>query len=41
MVSRRKFLGIILMMVVLCGIFMFAMFVQERGSAYDINRFVS
>ena len=41
MVSRRKFLGIILMMVVLCVIFMFAMFVQERGSAYDINRFVS
>lgn len=41
MVSRRNFLSIMLMMAVLCGIFMFAMFVQERGSAYDINRFVT
>lgn len=41
MVSRRNFFSILLMMAVLCGIFMFAMFVQERGSAYDINRFVA
>ncbi len=39
MVSRRKFLSILLMMAVLCGIFMFAMFVQESGSTYDVNRF--
>ncbi len=39
MVSRRKYLSILLMMAVLCGIFMFALFVQESGSSYDINRF--
>ena len=40
MVSRRNFFSIIIMMAVLCGIFMFAMFVQENGSTYDVNRFV-
>ena len=40
MVTRRNFITIILMMAVLCGIFMFAMFVQENGSSYDVNRFV-
>ena len=40
MITRRNYFSIILMMAVLCGIFMFTMFVQESGSSYDINRFV-
>lgn len=40
MITRRNYFSIMLMMAVLCGIFMFTMFVQESGSSYDINRFV-